>query len=374
MDWKVTLCEPSLDEKELNAVIEVVKSGWFTMGEITQRFEADFAAALGVKHCFAVANGTAALHLANLAVGIHSGDEVICPALTFVASANASRYAGAQVVFADSHSEQDLCIDPQDIEKLITKRTKAITVVHYGGFGCDMEAIMEIARRHGLKVIEDSAHAILAKQPFHDELRGLGSIGDVGCFSFFSNKNMMTGEGGMVVTNSDDLADKIRLMRSHGMTSLTLDRHKGHSSGYDVIGLGFNYRIDEIRSAIGIEQLKKLPGINAIRRQLMQHYFELLHANNNVILPFTHRNLEHATPHIMSIILKDKYLETRNVLREHRIQTSKHYDLIPTFSAFEGTKFSSKIAHVDNLLTLPLHPLMSLDDVGYICSVLNGIK
>lgn len=374
MDWKVTICEPTLDQCELDAVIKVVKSGWFTMGEVTKRFEADFATALGVKHCFAVANGTAALHLANLALDIQAGDEVICPALTFVASANASRYTGADVVFADSVSENDLSIDPRHIESLITKRTKAITVVHYAGFGCDMDAIMAIARKHNLKVIEDSAHAILAVQPYADGMASLGSIGDIGCFSFFSNKNMMTGEGGMVVTNNDVLADKIRLMRSHGMTSLTLERHKGHSSGYDVIGLGYNYRIDELRSAIGIEQLKKIAGVNATRRKLIAEYFRLLSPNTNVILPYKERNLEHATPHIMSIMLKYNYIAIREALKANGIQSSKHYDLIPTFSAYKGYKFSSKIEFVNNLITLPLHPLMSVDDVAYVCSVINSCQ
>lgn len=373
MDWKVTICEPTLDNNELEAVVKVLKSGWLTMGEVTKRFEADFAAALNVKHCFAVANGTAALHMANMALGIGPGDEVICPALTFVATANATRYAGAEVVFADSLSQHDLSIDPEQIEKLITKRTKAITVVHYAGFGCDMDAIMAIAAKHGLKVIEDSAHAILARQPYANGMASLGSIGDIGCFSFFSNKNMMTGEGGMVVTNDDALADKLRLMRSHGMTTLTLERHKGHSSGYDVQGLGYNYRIDEIRSAIGIEQLKKLPSNNVIRRKLIALYFNLLSPNPNVILPYKQRNLEQATPHIMSIMLKDRYIEIRDAMKAKGIQTSKHYDLIPTFSAFANYKFSSNIEHVAKLMTLPLHPLMTEQDVAYVCEVLNSI-
>ncbi|MDY0150669.1 MAG: DegT/DnrJ/EryC1/StrS family aminotransferase [Candidatus Cloacimonas sp.] len=373
MDWKVTICEPTLDQSELEAVVKVVKSGWFTMGEVTKRFEADFSAALGIKHCFAVANGTAALHLANLALGIQTGDEVICPALTFVASANATRYTGAEVVFADSVSEHDLSIDPLDIEKQITGRTKAITVVHYGGFGCDMDAIMAIANKHNLKVIEDSAHAILATQPYAGKMVSLGTIGDVGCFSFFSNKNMMTGEGGMVVTNSDALADKIRLMRSHGMTSLTLERHKGHSSGYDVIGMGYNYRIDELRSAIGIEQLKKLPANNEKRRLLMNKYFQLLCRNANIILPYMGRNLDFATPHIMSIMIKHNYIAIRDALKANGIQSSKHYDLIPTFTAFGGYQFSSKIEYVNNLLTLPLHPLMTEHDVEYVCSVVNSL-
>lgn len=329
---------------------------------------------MGVKNCIAVCNGTAALHLANLALGIGPGDEVICPALTFVASANASLYTGAKVVFADSVSDTDLCIDPCSMESLINPRTKAITVVHYGGFGCDMDAIMSIASKHSLHVIEDNAHAILARQPDQGSLASLGTIGDIGCFSFFSNKNMTTGEGGMVVTNNDILADKIRLMRSHGMTSLTLERHKGHTSGYDVVTRGYNYRIDELRSALGIVQLAKLPVNNAKRRELMSYYFELLKHNPNIILPFKERNLEYASPHIMPILIREHYVEIREALKTARVQTSKHYDLIPSFTAFTGTDFTSKSKYLNNQLTLPLHPLMTTADVDYICSIVNSVQ
>ncbi len=207
----------------------------------------------GTKHAIAVNNATAALHLACMALSLGEGDEVILPSLTFVATANAIRYTGATPVFADLESEDWLCISLQAIEEKITERTKAIMVMHYAGFACDMPAIVELAKKYRLFVIEDAAHAVGASL----QGRALGSWGgDLGCYSFFGNKNMTTAEGGMVLTNSDELAEKVRIMRSHGMTSLTWDRHKGHASTYDVVALGYNYRIDEIRAAIGIEQLK----------------------------------------------------------------------------------------------------------------------
>ena len=193
----------------------------------------------------ALTNCTAALHLAYLAVGVGPGDEVICPSLTFVATANAALTAGATVVLADVTSADDLTVDPADIERKITPRTKAIAVVHYAGYACDMDAILAIAERHRIAVIEDAAHAPLATY----KGRALGTLGDVGCYSFFSNKNLSTGEGGAIVARTDELQKKLKLMRSHGMTTLTLDRHKGHAFSYDVVLAGQNYRIDEIRSA-----------------------------------------------------------------------------------------------------------------------------
>jgi len=373
MKWKITLCEPDIGQEEIEAVTNVLKSKWLTMGEITQEFERTFAEKIGVKYAFAVENCTAALHMANIALGVGLGDEVICPALTFVATAHAVRYTGADVIFADSISEKDLTVDPEDIEAKITDKTKAITIVHYAGFPCHMDKTMEVAKKHNLKVIEDCAHAPLAWWQFEDGTRKfVGSIGDIGCFSFFSNKNMTTGEGGMITTNNDELADKIRLLRSHGLTSLTYDRHKGHARDYDVTMLGYNYRIDEMRSALGLVQLKKLEKNDKKRREIYRWYVDTLKDNDNIVIPFTDRNLEQATPHIMPIIMKNSYQETKQKLRSAGIQTSKHYDLIPTFTLYKGSKFKSKTKHINNILTLPMYPGIRREDVDHIGEIVNG--
>jgi dTDP-4-amino-4,6-dideoxygalactose transaminase len=370
--WKVPLFDISFDEKEVIAAQEVLRSGWLTMGEITQEFEQLFAEFTGVKHAIAVSSCTAALHMANRALEIGQGDEVICPSLTFVAGANSIVYTGAQPVFADITSLNDFSISPQDIETNITPRTKAIQVVHYGGYPCDMDQIMDLAKTHQLHVISDCAHAIGA------EYKGkmLGSIGDIGCFSFFSNKNMTTGEGGMITTNNDELAAKIRLMRSHGMTTLTLDRHKGHAFSYDVVELGFNYRIDEIRSAIGIVQLEKLPSGNYRRRELSKMYREKLSDIDGLEIPYKN-NYGSSSHHIFPVFL-DKNIDRHNFmkhLKDKGIQTSIHYPPIHQFEFYQrnfGNKegvlpLTEDIAKRE--VSLPLYPSMGDEDVTYVCDI-----
>src|SRR5689334_9841608 len=271
-DWRIPLSDIDLGDDEISSVEEVLKSRWLTMGRVTQDFESAFASYTGAKHALAVTNATAALHMACMAIDLKPGDEVIVPSLTFVASANSIRYTGAIPVFADITSETNFNISPDAVEALITERTGAIMPVHFGGYACDMPCILELAHKYNLKVIEDAAHAAGSWL----ESRHLGTWGDIGCFSFFSNKNMTTGEGGMVITNDDTLFEKLRLLRSHGMTTLTWDRHKGHAWSYDVVDLGYNYRIDEIRAALGTVQLSKLERNNERRRHLTQIYRDFL--------------------------------------------------------------------------------------------------
>lgn len=374
MNWRIPLSDIDFGAEEENAVLDVLRSRWLTMGSMTQELERAFADFVGIKHAIAVTNGTAALHLACLAVGLGPGDEAIVPSLTFVATANAIRYTGARPVFADIQSQDDLNIAPASIEDLITDRTRAILVVHYGGYACDMPQILRLAKEHDLAVIEDAAHAV------GSELDGskLGTWGDVSCFSFFSNKNLTTGEGGMLVTNNDAISDKLRLLRSHGMTTLTWDRHQGHAYSYDVVDLGYNYRIDEARSALGIMQLEKLESNNKKRRTLTEQYHKLLEDVPGLSIPFRYHPGVSAC-HLMPILL-DPGISRRQVidnLREEGIQTSIHYPPIHMFSYYQNWAADEAVALplteevAARELTLPLYPGMSLDNVSTVVGALR---
>jgi dTDP-4-amino-4,6-dideoxygalactose transaminase len=384
-NWRIPLSDIDFDDDEILAVENVLKSRWLTMGRVTQEFEVAFAAYTGAKHALAVTNATAALHMACMAIGLQPGEEVIVPSLTFVASANAIRYTGATPVFADILSEDDLNISPDAIESLITEKTRAIMLVHYGGYACDMPRILKLARRHDLKIIEDAAHAAGSWL----EGRHLGTLGDIGCFSFFSNKNMTTGEGGMVVTNDDSLYKRLCLLRSHGMTSLTWDRHKGHAWSYDVVELGYNYRIDEIRAALGLAQLQKLDRNNALRRHLVRDYVRALQKLDEISIPY----LDHpgtSAAHIMPILLprglnRVQFMEQMKV---QGIQTSIHYPPVHTFTSYRGLDGESvreTLSVTEDVaareVTLPLYPAMTAEQVVQVVeaierslvSVRNGV-
>ena len=375
MEMLVPLADLDFGEGESQAVLEVLNSRWLTMGAVTQEFESQFAEMAGVKHALAVSNGTAALHLACLVLGIGPGDEVILPSLTFVATANAVLYTGAEVRFADIIGPQELNISPDSILKQITPRTKALILMHYGGYPCRMPEILEIADRYNLALIEDAAHAPGARL----EGRALGTWGDVGCFSFFSNKNLATGEGGMLVTQRDDLAERARLLRSHGMTSLTWDRYKGHAYSYDVVDLGYNYRIDEMRSALGLVQLSKLDKNNKRRKDITQTYWGALHGSR-LGLPFREyaaQPVNSGSYHIFPVLLPEgvRRKDFMDSLRLAGIQTSIHYPPIHQFSYHR--QFVSGVALprtervAEREVTLPLYSSMSDSQVDL---VLRAVK
>ncbi len=375
MDIRVPLSGLDYGPEEEDAVLNVVRSRWLTMGSVTQEFENQFAHFINAKHAFAVSNCTDALHLACLAAGLKTGDEVIAPALTFVASTNSVLYTGAEVRFADIVGPSNLTISPEEIEKQITSRTKALIVVHYGGFPCQMNEILEIAKRHNLMLIEDAAHAPGASL----NGRALGTWGDMGCFSFFSNKNLATGEGGMLVTNRDDIAEQVRLLRSHGMTTLTMDRHLGHAYTYDVIALGHNYRIDEIRSALGLAQLQKLSAGNSRRQVITEMYRKGLNqAGDGINLPFLNSPGQ-SSYHIFPMLLPEG-INRQNFMQEMRksgIQTSIHYPPVHHFSyyrqRFPGISLPKTESVAAREVTLPLFPGMTDEDVHYVLTSIHSI-
>ena len=375
MNWKIPLFDADFGPEELEAVQRPVRAGWLTMGEEAQAAEDELRQRLGIEHCFAVTNGTAALHMACSAVGLGPGDEVLCPTLTFVASANAICYTGATPVFCESSGQHDLNIDPDDVLAKATERTKAILVVHYAGFPCDMERLGLIAKERGLALIEDCAHAVFSKY------RGAfcGTFGDAGCYSFFSNKNITCGEGGAIVTRRDDLAEKLRLLRSHGMTTLTMDRHKGHAFTYDVLLHGYNYRIDEIRAALLRTQLTKLDAALDRRRELFQEYVAAFDGAG-IIVPFADRmgseDWRDTAVHIMSVLLPPEAdrAAVMGGMRDAGIQTSIHYRPVHAMTAFAGqaTSLLRTEAIAARELTLPLFPTMGRSSVDAVVETLLG--
>jgi dTDP-4-amino-4,6-dideoxygalactose transaminase len=376
MKWRYPLSDIDLDQREERAVVKVLRSRWLSLGPMTERFEESFSKYLGGGEAIAVSSGTAALHLALASLPIGQGDEVILPSLTFVATSNAVLYIGAKPVFVDIIGEDNLTLSPEEIEKRITPRTKAILVMHYGGYPCQMSSIMEIAQRYGLYVVEDSAHAPGAEV----EGKRCGRIGRVGCFSFFSNKNLVTGEGGMVVTQDKQLAQKIREKRSHGMERLSWDKFQGHLASYDIQRVGYNYRITEIQSALGLVQLKKLDRNNRKRERLAKAYREALQEVDEISIPFSNfkgNPSYHLFPILLAPSLDRKRVMER--LKDFGIQTSIHYPPVHLFS-FYRERFGLREGALPKTeevgrreVSLPLHPRMELEDVRWIVNKLKSV-
>jgi dTDP-4-amino-4,6-dideoxygalactose transaminase len=366
MTWRIPLSDVDFGPEELQAVAEVLRSGWLSMGSVTQQFEQEFALYTNSSYAIAVTNATAALHLACIVLGLGPDDEVIVPSLTFVASVNAIRYTGATPVFADIEGEHFLNITPDTIRACLTEKTRAIMVVHYAGYACDMPAIQALAKENSLAVIEDAAHAVGSTL----DGRMLGTWGDIGCYSFFSNKNMTTGEGGMLVTDNEIYSNRLRVMRSHGMTSLSWDRHQGHAWSYDVVELGYNYRIDEMRAALGRVQLAKLERSNHRRKELTKLYREFMdELAPDVIIPFDQAPGD-SSCHILPLLLPKgtDRIQFMERMKGSGIQTSIHYPPVHQFRIYQDQKHSPVSLRtteeiVEREVTLPLYPGMSNEDV-----------
>jgi dTDP-4-amino-4,6-dideoxygalactose transaminase len=333
----VPVFDVQLADAEVEAVAETLRSGWLTMGPRTQQFEREFAEHLGVPHAIAVSSCTAALHLAYLAAGVGPGDEVIVPGITFVATAAAARYCGATPVLAEVLGQHDLGLDPDDVAGRVTARTKAVCPVHYAGYAAPMDPLRELCDERGLALIEDAAHSPDATQP--GDRRKLGTIGLAGAFSFFSNKILSCGEGGLLATSDDGVAEFARSRRSHAMTSGTWDRHRGHALGYDVVGVGFNYRMDEPRAALLSARLPGLAEDIRLRRELTRRYRERLEDVAQLELPYADEQVDASSCYVMPVMLRDPELRDplRRLLSESfRIQTTVLYPSINEFSAYAG--------------------------------------
>jgi perosamine synthetase len=353
----INIAKPIIGEEEKRAVLEVLDSGIIAQGPRVKSFEASFAAFCGVKHAIATTSGTTALHVALLAAGIGQHDEVITSPFTFIASANSILYTGARPVFVDI-DPATYNIDPQLIEAAITPRTKAILPVHLFGLSCDMDQILDIARRHSLSIIEDAcqSHGAVYKG------KRVGSFG-IGTFSFYPTKNMTSAEGGMITTDDDLIAEHCQVIRQHGMR-----RRYYHDE------LGFNFRMTDVHAAIGLEQLKKLETNNATRRKNASYLSQHLHG---LITPVTPPGCEHVFHQYTVRLPGGKRDALRAFLQENGIGSEVYYP-VPVHKQVLYTQhlaYQSEFPQAERLsgevLSLPIHPALSQDDLNLIVEKVN---
>jgi dTDP-4-amino-4,6-dideoxygalactose transaminase len=362
--------EPDLGAEEKAALCEVIDSNWITMGARVQAFEQAFAALHQMPEAVAVNSCTAGLHLLLHALGIGEGDEVLVPSLSFVATANCVHYTGATPVFVDIESLDLPIISLCDAKAKCTTKTRAIIIVHYAGYIADRVSWRTFADQHGLFLIEDSAHAVGPGRT--------GLFGDGAVFSFYGNKNMTTGEGGMVVAKDPDVTARVRSARGHGLTSSTMQRLLARVPTYDVTMLGFNYRMTELNAAIGLVQLQKLAGWNDQREELAHDYRERLTKYcPDLTIPF---GADIVSSHHILPVLLPKYADRANVmarLHDSGVQTTIHYPPIHLLSWYQERLPALSLPlteeFADRELTLPLHPKMSTSDVDHVSRSLEHI-
>ncbi len=381
MDKFLPFALPDTGEEEIRAVGECLRSGWLTTGAVARRFESEFAAYLGTDvKALAVNSATAGLHLALEALGIGPGDEVIVPTMTFTATAEVVRYLGADPVLVDI-DPATLNVNPAAIERAITARTKAIMPVHYGGLACNMDSILELSRAYRLRVVEDAAHAF----PTRYKGRLIGTLdSDATVFSFYANKTMTTGEGGMVVTRDSGVAHRVQTMRLHGINKDVFDRFTSRSPGwfYQVVAPGYKYNLTDIAAAIGIEQLRKIDRFLARRQQLAERYTHELDGLPLQLPAETGAGSVHSW-HLYAVRLapgagvgRDEFVEA---LFEHGIGTSVHY--IPLHRqpywkdryGLEPEAFPAAEAAYARMFTLPLYTRMTDEDQSRVIRVLKGL-
>lgn len=374
----IPFSKPDIDDLEINEVKDAIESGWITTGPKVKQFENDFQNFIGGGvHAVSVNSATAGLHLALEAIGIRKGDQVIIPTLTFTATAEVVHYLDAEVKLVDI-DPLTLNISIDQLKKMITKKTKAIIVVHYAGLSCDMEKILDLAKKFNLKVVEDAAHAL----PSYHNNKIIGTLdSDATVFSFYANKTITTGEGGMVVSRNLNLVKRIKIMRLHGIDRDAFDRYQSKTPKwyYNVVAPGFKYNMTDIGAAIGVHQLRKLPKFHQRRQYLAKEYFKKLN-NLPIILPFNYENFENHAWHLFVIRLKKEAKIDRDelihYLSEKGIGASVHYIPLHRHSFWKNkNNLSNKMfpeaekAYL-SMLSLPLYTAMSDDDQDRVINAL----
>ncbi len=366
-----------IEEEDIAAAVEVLRSDWLTTGPMVERFEQAFATYVDARYAVAASNGTAALHLCMLAAGIGGGDEVIVAALTFAASANCARYVGATVVFADVRADT-LTIDVDHVASLITPRTRAIVTVDYGGLPSDLDELRELAQRHGLLLVEDACHALGA------EYRGrkAGSIAHLTAFSFHPVKHLTTGEGGMITTDDANFAERLRRFRNHGISSDRRQRERAGTWRYDMVDLGFNYRLNDIQCALGLSQLRRLPQSIERRRAIAARYADRLGEAPQLRIPVEPADRRHSW-HLYAVRLQGENPgpareKVFNALRADQIGVNVHYLPVYRHSYYQALGYSKGLCPVaehayEGLLSLPMwHGLSEPSQDRVIASLKNA--
>jgi dTDP-4-amino-4,6-dideoxygalactose transaminase len=371
------IARPDIGEAEIAEVLDTLRSGWLTYGPKTQRFEREFAELAGARFAVGVNSCTAGMHLALLACGVGPGDEVITSTLTFASTAGVVLHCGAKVVLADVCAD-DLDIDPDDLMRRITPRTKAIMPVHYAGQACRMDEILEIARARGIKVIEDAAHGAGASY----KGRPIGSLGDATAFSFYAIKNLTTGEGGMVTTDDPEIAARVSMLRNQGMDANAWNRYSASGSAfYSVLQPGFNYRMTDLNAAIGLGQLRRLPEFNAQRARLAARYSERFASMTEVETPTVRPEAE-TNWHLYVVRLHGLRIGRDAVvdqLKQRGIGTAVHFlpvHLHPYYQETFGYRrgdYPVAEAAFDSMISLPLFPAMTEADVDRVVESLSEI-
>ena len=360
---------PFIDKSDISEIKNAALSTFLTNGPKLDRFEKQFQKFTNSKYAIGVSNATSALHISLKALEIGSGDEVIVPDLTFAATANSVLQSGAIPVIADI-DEETLNISPNSIIKNLSKKTKAIIPVHFAGTPCNMKEIVKIAKNHSLKIIEDCAHGIGT----YFNKKHVGNFGDTGCFSFYPTKNLTTIEGGMIITNNKKIAKYAHLVRNHGLTRTLINRYSsGKPWEYDIENIGYNYRIDELRSALGISQLKKIKILNKKRLKIYQYYNEKLKNISGLILP--NKNYLNNSCHLYVVrissdakISRDKLF---NYLQKNGIGSTVHYKPLHEFTLYKKysihrDKLSISKKIYNEILSLPLYPQLSKSKQNYV--------
>ena len=369
----------SIDEEDIKAVVEVLRSDWLTTGPKVEEFERAFARAVGAKHAVAVSSGTAALHAAMYALGIGPGDEVIVPPMTFAATANCVVFQGGTPVFADVE-EETLLIDPKEVERRITPRTRAIIAVDYAGQPCDYDELCRIAKNNNIYLVSDACHALGAKY----KGRPVGSLADLTVFSFHPVKHITTGEGGMITTDHPELADRMRIFRNHGITTDHRQREALGSWFYEMVDLGYNYRITDFQCALGLSQLKKLDEWLKKRRDIA-HRYDAAFNEHSFVTPLSRKlDIEHAY-HLYVVKIKDqdgginrdvvfkKMREKGIFVNVHYIPVHLHPFYVRQFSTGPGLCPKAEKAYKE-IVSLPMFPSLSADQIRMVIEALRSSR